>query len=256
MNNPGIPKHFDVEHGLEFVRQLVSADEVITALEVLDKFPAYYRDNPTTSMILCRENIYKKINTVQDYYVGEWQEIDPTKTVEEFERSPRFQYVDEVVRAWNDENRVPHITEFGPGQYWLPIGIKSRERKFTYKAITITGDMLSAAKDNLGDTVQESPKFNQPQIFVCFEVIEHLFNLSDVYNYYCRENLNAEHIFISTPKHCLGGGWKRDNAEMIAHIRTFTPNELMQFCLKYWPQYMWQFMDGVQMVAIGRRVNA
>jgi len=132
MNNPGKPNHFDIEHGLEFVRQLVSADEVITALEVLDKFPAYYRDNPTTSMILCRENIYKKINTVQDYYVGEWQEIDPAKTVEEFERSPRFQYVDEVVRAWNEENRVPHNTHhkpqivgysFNPQSLFAPVNI-------------------------------------------------------------------------------------------------------------------------------------
>ena len=249
------PTHFDVDHALEFINQMVSADEVVTALEMLEKFPAYYRDHPTTSMVLTRQNIMSKITTVQDYFKGEWQEIQPERIIAEYEQMPRFHYVEELVKKWNAENRVPYICEFGPGQYWLPIGLKAKGYKFTYRAITITDEHQPEAVNYLGDTMVSYGEFAQPQIFVCFEVIEHLFNLAEVYNYYCREHLNAEHVCISTPKYALGGGWKRDHAEMIAHVRTFTPTELMQFCMKYWPFMAWQYIDGAQMVAVGSRKN-
>lgn len=251
------PTHFDVNHALEFINQMVSADEVITALDILEnKFPAYYRDHPTTSMILCRENIYKKILTVQDYYLGEAQLIVMEEILHEYETTPRYKYVEQLVRGINDQGREAYVCDFGPGQCWLPIGLKHNGLKFKYRPITITGDLFLQVRPYLEDVVVKKPEFNQPQIFTCFEVIEHLFHLGDVYNYYCRENLNAEHIVISTPKYCLGGGWKRDHAEMIAHIRTFTPTELLQYCVKTWPTHSWKFIDGVQMMAHGSRINA
>lgn len=251
------PTHFDVEHALEFIRQLVSADEVITALDILEnKFPAYYRDHPTTSMILCKENIYKKIATVQDYFLGEGQPIVMEEILHEYETTPRYKFVEQIVRSINDQQREAYVCDFGPGQAWLPIGLKHNGLKFKYRPITITNQLFKEAHELLSDVIAMKPEFNQPQVFTCFEVIEHLFNLSDVYNYYCRENLNAEHIVISTPKYSLGGGWKRDHAEMIAHIRTFTPTEMVQWCAKTWPAHKWQFIDGVQMMAYGSRINA
>jgi len=251
------PTHFDVEHALEFIRQLVSADEVITALDILEnKFPAYYRDHPTTSMILCKENIYKKIATVQDYFLGESQRVVVQEILHEYETTPRYKYVEQIVRGINDQQRVAYVCDFGPGQYWLPIGLNHNKFKFKYRPITITNDPGPHFWPFIEMFHADKPEFNQPQIFVCFEVIEHLFHLGDVYNYYCRENLNAEHIVISTPKYSLGGGWKRDHAEMIAHIRTFTPTEMIQYCARTWPAYRWQFIDGVQMMAHGSRINA
>jgi len=253
----GKPKHFDVEHALETVRQLVSADEVITALELLDKFPAFYRENPTTSMILCKENIYRKIATIQDYYKGEWIDIDVDNIVKEYDtpRYMRCKVVEQLVEFWNKQERIPYICELGPGQYWTPIGMKSKGLRFTYKPITITGGVLHQAIDYLGSQLVTQPEFNQPHIFVCMEVIEHMFNLGDVYNYYYKEGLNAEHVVISTPKFCLGGGYKRDHADMIAHVRTFTTDEFMSFCKKGWPQLSWQYLDGETQIGIGSRIN-
>lgn len=253
----GKPKHFDLEHALEFVRQLVSADEVITALDVLDKFPAYYRDHPTPSMLQARENIAKRITTIQDYCTAEDDLINTEQVIEDYlsPKYDRLRAVEQLVEHWNKNSRTPHIVDFGPAQYWLPLGLKAKELKFSYWPITITGKVHPQMKDELKEHLTRKPEFAHPQIFVATEVIEHMFRPEDLYDYYCRENLNAEHIVISTPKYCLGGGWDRTNAEMIAHIRTWTPNELMTYCSKLWPQYQWQFMDGPTMLAVASRIN-
>jgi len=254
MSETGKPAHFDVEIAQKFLQMNVDSDNVVNALKMAEMLPAYYREKQHDWVELWKKNVWAKVATINDYSSGELKEISKENSLTEY-KAIRFQIVEQLVRHWNDQRRPPFIVDLGPGEYTLPIGLKEAGLEFNYKPIAITNKIPEVALPYIEDVLADKGEFHQPVIFVCFEMIEHLFNPDDVVNYYHRENLNAEHVVISTPHGALGGGWKRTNAEMIAHVRDWTPKELTEFCYKHWGYMNWQLQDGVQMCAVGSRVN-
>lgn len=254
MSEIGKPTHFDLAKALEVAQSIVDSDNVVGAMKLIDEcLPAYYREHKQDLIELWRANAWKKVATIRDYSTGEGKPIDLDAAAREFNGSLRFQALKEVVERWCSQRRPPFILELGPGEYTLPIGLRSIGASFSYKPIGITHKIPEHAFEHIKEVYKETPDFHQPVIFVCYEMIEHLFHPTDIYNYYCRENLNAEHVMISTPHGALGGGWRRSNEEMIAHVRDWTPQELKDFVKRYWPHLDQQFIDGPQMLLVASR---
>lgn len=255
----GKPTHWDDEVALKFLSMLVSCDESLKAQRIMEEMlPEYFIDYPSQALLMWRKSLNEKIITIQDYYKGETHDISEEKVLKEYQIVPRYKAIEPIIAHINSQGRTAYICEFGPGQCWLPVGLKYGGFKFKYHPITITGDLFKNGKELISDVLVNKSEFNQPQVFVCMEVIEHLEHLGTIYNFYCREHLDAEHIVISTPKYTLGGGWKRDHAEMVAHVRTFSPRTLLKFCHRYWPQMQWNLIDvsPEQLMAVGSRINA
>lgn len=255
MSELGRPTHFDLELALKFLQMNVDSDNVVNALKMADMLPAYYREGLHDAINLWKHNVWKRVATINDYSSGEAKEIRKEASLQEFQ-ALRFQAVDQLVAQWNDQERIPHIVDLGPGEYAMAIGLQAKGRRFTYKPIAITNKIPAQAMKHIENVFKIAPDFHQPQIFCCFEMIEHLFNPDDVINYYHRENLNAEHVLISTPYGALGGGWNRAYADMIAHVQDFNQKELLGFATKHWPWLKWNYIHGPQMLVIGSRVNA
>lgn len=251
----GKPTHFDLEHALKFLQMNVDADNVVNALKMADMLPAYYREGRHDLIELWKKNVWNKIATINDYSVGEGKEIRKEFSLQEF-NAMRFQVVDNLVKHWNDQERIPHITDLGPGEYALPIGLQENKRRFSYKPISITNVIPDQAMVHIKDVYKIKPEFHQPEIFTCFEMIEHMFSPEDIVNYYYREQVSAEHVLISTPYGALGGGWNRTHADMIAHVQDWNTKELTAFAMKHWPWLKWDYIHGPQMLVIGSRINA
>lgn len=256
MTEFGKPTHFDLEHALKTAQMLVDSDNVVGAFKFVDEcFPAYYREGQHDLIELWKHNVRKRIATINDYASGEMKEIRKEFSLQEF-KALRFQAVDQLVAHWNAQEREPYIVDLGPGEYTLPIGLKENGRKFTYKPIAITSKVPPQAMKHIEDVYAIAPKFHQPQIFTCFEMIEHSFHPDDIADYYHRENINAEHVLISTPYGALGGGWNRVHADIIAHVKDFNKKELIAFAMKHWPWLKWEYIHGPQMLVMGNRINA
>jgi len=255
MSDFGKPTHFHVDKALEFLQMNVDSDNVDNALKMAEMLPAYYREGRHDWLEMWIHNTRKKIATINDYASGEMKEIRKEASLQEF-KAMRFQVTLEIVKQWNAQERIPYIVDLGPGEYTLPIGLKDAGCRFTYKPLAITDKIPLQAMKHIEDVYAIAPKFHQPEIFTCFEMIEHSFHPEDVIDYYHGENLNAEHVLISTPYGALGGGWNRAYAGMIAHVKDWNTKELNEFAMKHWPWLKWEYIPGPQMLVLGSRINA
>ena len=250
----GKPTHFDLEMALKVAQMIVDSDNVVGAMKFIDEcLLAYYREHSSDLIQLWKNNVWKRIATVSDYVQGESLEISIESCLEEF-KATRFQILDSLVKSWNEKGRVCHVIDMGPGPFTVARGLVANDRKFTYKPLNI-GKIPEHYLKYVESHLKEKPDFHSVEIFVCFEMIEHLFHPDDVINFYHRENINAEHVLISTPHGSLGGGWKRANADLVAHVRDWTAEELINWCRKHWNYMNWQFADGPQMCILGSRIN-
>lgn len=256
MSQFGKPSFFDVETALQAVQQFVNADEIVTALEILDKFPAYYRDFPTKSMVDLRKYIFEKLITVEEYCLGERDHVSwGDQLYNEYKAFARMQDVADTIKQINSTNRNVFIYEFGPGHFWLPYGLMKDNLKFKYKPLIIEKRNADIYEKELAPVLGEAPEFTDIVIFVAFEVLEHLFHEKDILHFYHKYHIDADFIFISTPKYTLGGGRDRRDTGMLAHIRTYTPSELVTLVNKFWPGRNITFNDSAQMWVKSSRVH-
>lgn len=269
----GKPKHFDPDHYLDSVEQMIAADEIIFALKMLDNMPGFYRMNPYPRAVQLKKDLYKNILSITSYseddYEGyenslrhqsklnpgyDWEKLGLGAMVDIPFTYPRSEITIQLIKKLNDEGNVPHIYEMGPSNYYLPYGLKAKGLKFTYRADSINKKAYLDHKERLSDVWQDHAKENQKQVFVCFETIEHLWNEKDILHQYHKYQADADHILISTPCGTLIGGvadYKRD----LGHLRTFTPNELLEICRKFWPNYDWSFCLNHMMVFQGSKIK-
>lgn len=273
------PKHFDIDHYLDSVEQMVCADEVITALEMLKKVPGYYRDYPVPRQLSLEKEILAHTWTVIDYAQDPDEMEDPIvemqkklypdrdiKDLGDLIDIPFFlirgQHVINWVKEQNDLGLTPHIFELSPASFWLPYGLVKKGLKFTYQAQSLQRSSWNHHKQSLTNIgIWKNYEDLEPQctntevktrtLFCCFETLEHLWREDDIYHEYCKLKYEPDCIMMSTPKHTLFGGekdWRRE----IGHLRTYTPHEFATIAVKWFPQKKFTFFDGPMMSLIGR----
>lgn len=239
---------FDVNPYLQVSNQLVAADEPLRALEVLKLVPGYYRDNPPPELeaqrlailaLLATPTFYA--NNVHDFRVQEEGAGDLVQGL------LRGQLILKDVQDYNAKGLMPHLIDLGPGEYWLPIGLKKLGCKFTYLGVGLCEEAKRKAheilKDNLWSGVTDRPK-----IFVACEIIEHLHHEEDIAVEFGRLNANADIIHISTPKYTWDGrnvrlDWNKPDRDL-GHLRTYTPGEFQNVVMRMFPRsYKWAYYD-------------
>lgn len=254
-NKIGMPKYFDPDHYLDAVEQMICADEIETALYMLDHFPGYYRDNIPQRAVEIKKAIYRQLWTVTDYV------HDPDEKKERSEEyrgelaeqwkhahfEPRGDLIMNLVKEINDDFCIADIHEFGPANFWIPAALKKLDAQFKY-----TGSSISEVRreENRASDFQKSK-----QIFCCFETIEHLWNPDDVFHYYAKSWIDADYILVGCPKYTIYGGLPNWENRDLGHLRTYTPVELFNFVKKHWPNYQWESHEAYMMVLKGKKVE-
>jgi hypothetical protein len=228
----GKPLYFDPDIFCSTVEMLIKSDEVERAFSMLRHMaPAYYRDNPTKRMIEIRESLHKAMFTPNDYAHadGEGADVDVEALAQIF--PPRAQLLAARVKALNDEGKRPNLMEIAPGTFWLPYALKARALDFTYEYQSLRPRDLPFTKPGPTDL--------GPNIFVAFEIIEHLHNEAEIYQAYLKFKKRADFIYLSTPLYTYGGGLPEWRENALGHLRTYTPQELGKFAMDMFSGYKW-----------------
>lgn len=264
----GRPSWFDVEKFLEVVRMFVSADEVKTALWLLDNMPGFYRDHIPYKALELKREILSQIVTIEDYqsYTGECYEENLQKEKANYDGImefndlgdffnapfcyPRSEILLGVVQGCNEAGKTPHLVELGPSNYWVCHGLSKKGCQFTYEPITVNQNAKNDQLPRLKEYRETTPE-GSPQIFICFEVLEHLWHENDIVHYFHRKKLDPEFILLSTPRYTMLGGNDPHKPRTIEHLRTWTPKEFNDFARKSFPNYNWLYYDSAMMVLRG-----
>lgn len=244
----GKPNFFDIDKYCDCIEGMILADEVERAFWMLDNPPAWYRDNPPERLREIKQSLHQAMFTPFDYKKADWEAYEQSKDENLPTPSPdywheRGEVLAETVRKLNKDGIKPHIMELGPGTHWLRLGLRRRERRFTYEAQSLARVDVRT----LGDG---------PNILVAFELIEHLQNENELYQAYLKFNRKAQYIFISTPLYTYGGGMNVWREQALGHLRAYTPKEFQRVVTAMFEGYDWKHYinnDGTQVLQ-GERV--
>jgi hypothetical protein len=214
---------------------------------------------------MLRERIYEKLSTAMEY-IEHHQHIKETEflissTKEKINEAvmdflARGFVIKGLVHKINEAGKTPHIIELAPGSYWLPIGLKKNGLKFKYHGPSLNKEHERLAANYLIEEVRAGSSIlpEDPTIFTCFELIEHLHQPDEIAHHYYKYQTKFDHILISTPKYCYGGGNPQWPDTDLGHLRTYTPKEFFQFALKLWPTHKWTLYDNETMILHGEKL--
>lgn len=237
----GRPLFFDVDTYLSAVEQMIMSDEVERALKMLDNLPAFYRANPPARALEIRESLNRALFTPIQYKgIYDGVEITPQDTERHWPL--RAQAVEQLVRELNHPGAKPNIMELAGGSLFLPQGLVHKHLQFTYEHLSL---------DNIEHKF-EKPSGEQINIFVAFELIEHLSDEWEIWRNYLKFGKRADYVFISTPLYTFGGGIPNWREQKLGHLRTYTPEELHSICSRMFTGYSWTCKTDDTIVLEGR----
>lgn len=273
----GRPKHFDFDKFIEVVKSLTYSDEPMNALKMLDLCPSFYREHEKDYLRTLRENILSRIAspvTYVDHYLefhdlalqyekdmsiarhkenGEVSKFeDMGDMIHEAFCYPRGPVIIDIVRKLNEQSITPHIIEFGPATYWLPHGLKKQSLNFKYKPLSLSKMAMASHGKHLKEHIEFDLKASQYHIFVCFEVIEHLWNDADILVDYFKQDCDFKIVALSTPLHTFDGGDNSDTREL-QHLRCYSKQEFIDYANKNFPNRTWNHYLGQSQVLIGTK---
>lgn len=214
----GKPLFFSLDTFFALVDMYISADEVETALYLLDHLPAYYRDRPPKRLLETKQDLHRQLWTPSQYK-GIYDSVENAS-----EWPYRAQVLEDVIKKID---APVHIMEFGPGSMFIRNGLDKRGYAYSYEYISLD-------KSELAETT------NGCNMFVCFETIEHLSNPFEIYQNYLKFGKTADYVLCSTPLYTYGGGmgleWRN---RPLGHLRTYTPSEFHASLSKMFIGYEW-----------------
>lgn len=238
----GRPSFFDVDRYLDCVEAMITCDEVERAFLLLDNMPAYYRDNVPERAREIRQSLHEALFTPAQYAaadrLGENEDISQLK--EYF--PPRTQILADIMR----EVDAPHLMEIGPGAFWLPHSLLNQGLKFSYEYQSLGGPGFKSEVAT-GTT----------NIFVAFELIEHLHMEAEIYQAYLKFKKKAQFVLLSTPLYTFAGGMRVWRGHALGHLRAYTPDEFLKAARGMFTGFefskLYKCEDGT-MVIVGTRV--
>jgi len=247
MNN----KQIDVAAWIFAANELCIHDEPERALKLLDLVPAFDRDNPHPEIVKLKQEIYASLITANGYGSCEFDStvnLDPEFNKKMIDGLSRGYLVkDEAIKL----NTKFNLVEIGPGEYWLPLGLKAHGFSFNYKPVFQDQKAHAQFKSVFTEDLTVDPSL--PTIFVCHEIIEHLSNPCELaWEMMTHCPKIPEFIHVSTPHYCVSPkpDWKKKHGQ--PHLRAYTPHELHIQCAKIWPTHEFAVAtDGVILTARG-----
>lgn len=251
-DNIGRPNWFSIDYWILNIIGFITCDEVEEARRQLRHPPAWFRTHyPVVAKIL-QDKLETRFFTATDYA----KDPVPDDLIGGCDVDlPRAQLVINHVKNLNDQGIFPGIYECAPGNYWLPFALKKKELGFKYFGASLDPDLQRRAKDKLEHHwCEESHLMGTHNIFVCFEMIEHLHDPVEIYQSYLKTTQgHCKTIFLSTPMNTFGGGMIDWYEKDLGHLRAYTPREFIQFAQKYWPEFKWKLYGGHVMCLVGEK---
>jgi hypothetical protein len=251
--NLGRPFYFDPDVYLDAVENMIVADEIIFALSMIENMPAWYRLNPTVRAVELKKELLKKVWTVFDYSrdAEEFEVLEPSDIGRDLRYYPRITilkyFIEDAIKLGFKVN----VHEFCPGNFSVLKYLDASGLDFGYSFENVNKQVSQTVDELLikHDVIKTPNVFN---IFICFEVIEHLWDTKATLQHWASK-VDAQGVMISTPYGCMGGGMADWRSRDIGHVRTFTHNELMSLCSEIWPRLEWQHVLSTMQVAVGSK---
>lgn len=243
----GKPAFFDPDIYLSVVEMLISSDEVERAFRMLGNMPAYYRDFPPARALEIERSLHRQLFTPTQYAMADRDGHGLDKDTIGQYWPGRAQVLGAKIKELNDQGIKPNLMEIGPGTFWLPYSLRLKKLDFTYEYQSLTHRELDPLP------FDKPPEKSGVNIFVAFELIEHLSNENEIFQAYLKFNKDAKHVLLSTPLYTWGGGMKewRDNA--LGHLRTYTPKEFMDKAQEMFVGFDWTCVADDTIILCGGR---
>ena len=231
------------------------------ALRLLERgVPGFFRDNPTEEMIKLRRQIRRQMMTTEDYIKNDADTLCSDEiALKALDQLHRGQLVLSIVKEYCDQNIKPHLVDMGPGDYWLPLGLKQKNLNFSYRPVGLQSKAKAEADQRLTNIFVDYDPYKAPVIFIANEIIEHLWNPHEIAQTADKINHTPERIVISTPMYTFADGnstWtKSQDFCKLGHIRTFTPSEFQTEVTRMFFGYQWKMHYQQCMVMEGKLKN-
>lgn len=245
--NNGRPIFFDPDLYLDAVEQMISADEIVFALKMLDNMPGWYRDHGWPRAQEIRHKVFRQLMLISDYANDSSEvELDLEKLkgrILTMFCHPRAEIVTTMVRQLNEQGIEPTIIELGPFDYWLPVGLSETAKvRFEYLPISLNSGPIKHIKANF-PAIRFVDKPGEFNLFCCLEVIEHMMDPTEIRHPLDKLGCEPQIVVVSTPLYTMGGGLPDWDSRELGHVRTYTPNELMAFCQGLFGGRKWSSMS-------------
>jgi hypothetical protein len=253
----GKPIYFDVKKHADAIVQMIQADEIQIALQMLEQVPGYYRDHYPPELAEIRAKIYEQTYDQIEYATDD-EEASCTREFGEAQWDngymfPRAEVVSKLVRGLNDKDLVPWIFDLGCSHGNLPLGLIREGLRFSYKGSGMNFRIQEKVKAWVGERWLDRPRKDQLTVLYNTEVIEHCFNPHDIVHSAYKVGVKWDYIVLSVPMYTLGGGLPDWDTRRMGHVRTWTPKEFHAFADKAWPGYTWELTIAPSMVLKGVR---
>ena len=259
--NLGRPIHWPLKDHLQAVNNLMNADCAKFALEIIDKVPAWYRDNPPKELLELRNKIYQQCYD-QIQYATDDEEGNCTREFGESQwgtnyTHPRAEIITEEIVKANQRGQRPWIFDLGSSHGNLPLGLMRNGHGFTYRGAGMNWKIGKKLKEWVGDDIwRDFPRAGQERWLTLFEVIEHARYPDELIHSAHKIGIEFDQIFMSTPYGCLCGGLPEWKNRPIGHVTDWTTNEFLQFADKGFPGFSWTLYKSHSMVLHGRKIKA
>lgn len=239
--NIGELRNWDIDAHLKAARELVRSDDVLLALDLLSThLPAYFRQFPPKEVTELRNEILKRIATPEFYSNEEakchFENVDPKADL------LRSRLVLEDCQKYNNDHKIPHVVDWGPGCFHIPLMLFNHGCAFTYKPIVINPRSATEFFDQY-PYLRGDPDPEDPRVFLGLEILEHLQNPADLKSTMMREVGLADVVHISTPAYSFDGS-ERPMADVLGHLRALTPNDMVGTIYNLFTEYNWAFYNG------------
>jgi hypothetical protein len=218
-------KNFNLQAFLTCANELVRADEVERALWLLDNLPGYYRDHKPPEVLALKREIMARICTPVTYAALDVDE--PTAYHPGIKDTLRAQMLLKEVKWMNENWLEPHVIDLAPGAHWADGILREIGADYSYQAVSLKPSKTASVVTD-----------EQPIIFLALELIEHLWNETDIRIESLKFGRLPDIIHISTPMYsfdteCME--WRE--RDLLGHLRTYTPGEFRAVLLKLFPEY-------------------
>ncbi len=243
----GLPQWFDPEIYCDCVEMMIASDEVNRAFSMLRNVPAWYRDFPTPRMLEIRESLHRQLFTPVQYAMADAEAITINEEILTQYWPDRAQVLGNKIKELNDQGLKPNLMEIGAGTFWLPYSLRSRGYEFTYEHKTLGLETRVLPFD-------KPPLVSGVNMFIAFELIEHLSNENEIFQNYLKFKKKADYIFLSTPLYTCGGVNKDWRNHALGHLTTFTPQEFHNLCSGMFHGYNWSGVLSDTITMVGEKI--
>ena len=240
------PVNFKLKSFLDVVNDYIRLDETERALWLLDNLPSYYRDYPPKEVVSLKNDLLKHIATPRLYSTGDFDCRIDLENKNNMDKTLRGILIIKDVKHFNEQNITPHIVDYGPGEYWLPLVLKSHNMKFTYDPIGLNEKAFNTVKPHIENFLSKDFK-DRPVIYVATEIIEHLHHQEELKTEMLFNCGLADIVHVSTPKYCFDNrdiDWRLNKPE-IGHLRTYTPKDFVNVVSYMFKEYSGTFYDSL-----------